>query len=162
MGNTNKFNNDLSQGEIGEQVIASYFEKQFSLSNIEFRGKGKEWDFKGIKGDKEVSFEVKTDRYEYFTKTLTYNMFIEFSCSGKASGIYSSISDHFVYYYPDLEEFYIIPTPELRLLCLDEGIKQTTMSGDSGLTRGFLVHRNLWKDKFKVYKIKKDENIWVN
>jgi hypothetical protein len=160
MNYNKKFKDDLSQGELGEKVIASYFEKKFSLEDIEFRGKGKEWDFKGRKGDKTIYFEVKTDRYEYFTKRLTYNMFIEISCSGKPSGILSSKACHFVYYYPDFEEFYIIPMDELRLLCAKENIELSTMSGDGGKTEGYLIHRNLWKDRFKVYNIKKDNELW--
>lgn len=155
-----KFKKDLEQGELGERIIASYFNKKFGLEDIIFRGKGKEWDFKGVKDGKEISFEVKTDRYEYFTKNKTYNMFIEISCSGKPSGILSSKAEHFVYYYPDFEELYIIPMDELRLFVIKEDLEKTERSGDGGRTEGFLVHRNLFKDKFKVYKIKKDENIW--
>jgi len=155
-----KFKKDLQQGELGEQIIASFFNKKFGLEDIIFRGEGKEWDFKGIKQGKEISFEVKTDRYEYFTKERTYNMFIEISCSGKPSGILSSKAEHFVYYYPDFEEFYIIPMDELRLLVSNEDIERAELSGDGGRTEGFLVHRNLFKDKFKVYKIEKDTTLW--
>jgi len=155
-----KFKKDLQQGELGEQIIASFFNKKFGLEDIIFRGEGKEWDFKGIKQGKEISFEVKTDRYEYFTKERTYNMFIEISCSGKPSGILSSKAEHFVYYYPDFEEFYIIPMDELRLLVINEDIERAELSGDGGRTEGFLVHRNLFKDKFKVYKIEKDTTLW--
>lgn len=155
-----KFKKDLQQGELGEQIIASFFNKKFGLEDIIFRCEGKEWDFKGIKQGKEISFEVKTDRYEYFTKQRTYNMFIEISCSGKPSGILASKAEHFVYYYPDFEEFYIIPMDELRLLVINEDIERTELSGDNGKTEGFLVHRNLFKDKFKVYKIEKDKTLW--
>lgn len=160
MNNQQKFYNDLSQGELGERCIANYFEEKFGLKEIEFRGKGKEWDFKGRKGDKIIYFEVKTDRYEYFTGQKTYNMFIEITCSGKASGILTSKACHFIYYYPDFEEFYIIPMEDLRMLLMKEDIELTTRAGDGGKTEGYLVHRNLWKDKFKVYNITKDETIW--
>lgn len=155
-----KFDKDLEQGELGERIIASYFNKKFGLEDIIFKGEGKEWDFKGIKQGKEISFEVKTDRWEYLNKHKTYNMFIEFSCSGKPSGILSSKAEHFVYYYPDFEELYIIPMDDLRLLVIKEDLEKTERSGDGGRTQGFLIHRNLFKDKFKVYKIEKDTSLW--
>jgi hypothetical protein len=160
MGNWNeKWLNDLSEGQKGERVVADFFNKKFGLDNISYNNNS-DYDFKGRKDDREVYFEVKTDRYEYFKGENTYNMFIEITCSGKPSGILTSKADHFVYYYPDLEKLYIIPMDELRMLVIKEDIHLTTMSGDGGRTEGYLVHRNFWKDKFKVYNVKKDTTIW--
>jgi hypothetical protein len=162
MGTTNeKWLNDLSEGEKGERVVAEFFKKRFGLDDISYNNNS-EYDFKGRKDGRTIYFEVKTDRYEYFKEQKTFNMFIEITCSGKPSGILTSKADHFVYYYPDLEELYIIPMDELRMLCIKEEIQLTSMSGDGGRTEGYLVHRNLWKDKFKVYSVKKDTDIWKN
>jgi hypothetical protein len=49
---------------------------------------------------------------------------------------------------------------ELRLLVIKENMEIAERAGDGGRTEGFLVHRNLFKDKFKVYKIEKDKTIW--
>lgn len=160
MGKTQeKWLTDLSEGQKGERVIAEYFNKNFGLDDITYNNDSK-YDFKGKKDGKIIYFEVKTDRYEYFKQENTYNMFIEITYNQKPSGILTSKADYFVYYYPDLEKFYIIPMEELRMLCIKENIKLTSMSGDGGKTEGYLVHRNLWKEKFKIYNIKKDENIW--
>lgn len=156
-----KWLNDLSEGQKGERVIANYFNKNFGLDAITYNNNS-DYDFVGRKDGKTIYFEVKTDRYEYFKGEKTFNMFIEITCSGKPSGILTSKADHFVYYYPDLEKFYIIKMDDLRLLCIKENIQLTSMSGDGGRTEGYLVHRNFWKDKFKVYSIKKDVDIWKN
>jgi hypothetical protein len=160
MGTSNeKWLNDLSEGQKGERVVANHFNKNFGLDDISYNDNS-EYDFKGNKDGRTLYFEVKTDRYEYFKGINTYNMFIEITCSGKPSGILTSKSDYFVYYYPDLEKLYIIPMDELRMLCIKENIELTSMSGDGGRTEGYLVHRNLWKEKFKIYNIKKDNDLW--
>jgi len=162
MNNWNKkWLGDLSEGQKGERVVANHFNKNFQLDNITYNDNS-DYDFKGNKNNKEITFEVKTDRYEYFKGENTYNMFIEITCSGKPSGVLKSKADYFVYYYPDLEKLYIIPMGELRMLVMKEDIQLTSMSGDGGRTEGYLVNRNLWKNKFKVYDIKKDYTVWTN
>jgi len=160
MGNyQEKWLSDLSEGQKGERIVAEFLSNRFGLEDVSYNNDS-DYDFKGRKDDREVLFEVKTDRYEYFKGETTYNMFIEITCSGKPSGILTSKADTFIYFYPDLEKMYIIPMSELRMLCIKEDIKLTSMSGDGGRTEGYLVHRNLWKDKFKVYNIKKENNLW--
>ena len=111
-----KFKSDLNQGEMGERVIANFILLKRPIKKIEFMGKGKDWDFRceDING-KVITFEVKTDRYEHIKGITTGNMFIEISCNKIPSGINASKADYFVYYYPDLEIFYLMPLPEFRL-----------------------------------------------
>lgn len=160
MGNK-KWLNDLSEGNKGERVVAEHFTRKYRLTDIKFNDDYR-YDFKGIRSGETISFEVKTDRYEYFKGHKTFNMFIEISCSGNPSGISNSQADNFVYYFPDLEKAFIIPMAKLRLLVMTNNLQLTEQSGDGGRVQGYLVHRNLFKDWFNIITIKKDENIWVD
>jgi hypothetical protein len=159
---TEKFKTDLSQGELGERVIANYLLIKRPIKKIEFMGEGKDWDFKceDING-KIITFEVKTDRYEYMNGITTGNMFIEISCSKKPSGINASKADYFVYYYPDLELFYIMPLPEFRLFLLKEKITIAELCGDGQRTEGYLLDRQLCGKNYTSFTIKKDVDIWI-
>jgi len=110
-----KWTNDLEQGNKGEKVIADYITNkrpQYKVS--EFRN-DKKYDFKLTSStENDLTFEVKTDRYEYIKGFMTWNIFIETSCSGNDSGIMSSEADYFVYYFPDWEEAFFIQSDELR------------------------------------------------
>jgi len=156
-----KFKNDLNQGEMGERVIANYFLLRRAIKKIEFLGKGKDWDFicQDVNG-KIITFEVKTDRYEFKKGITTGNMFIEISCNQKPSGINASKADYFVYYYPDLEIFYLMPLPEFRLFLLKEKINIAELCGDGQRTEGYLLDRNLCKKYYSTFSIKKDTDIW--
>lgn len=154
-----KWKQDLSQGQTGERVIAKHFEDNYSLTEILFNDDYK-FDISGKRGDEIITFEVKTDRYEFMKEIKTYNMFIEISCNGKPSGISNSKADHFVYYYPDFEEAFIIPMAKLRVLIMMEELKLTEQSGDGGKVNGYLIHRNLYRHHFNVIKITKNTEIW--
>lgn len=158
--NSDKFYADLSQGELGERVIASYFLIRGKFNKIEFRGAGKEYDLKCHNGDVATTFEIKTDRYEFTHGKETGNLFIETSCNKKPSGINASKADYYVYYYPDREEFYLMPLPELRLFLLNNKIHIQELCGDGERVEGYLLNRDVCKKAFKVYELKKDIDIW--
>lgn len=147
-----KFNKDLEQGELGEQIIAErFFKKGWQI--LEFR-KDKKWDVKMIKGGVITTLEIKTDRYEYFGGKITNNIFLELYCSGKKSGILGSEADFFIYYFPDWEVAYKIKMTDVRKL-IPFGCR-TTMSGDGGRVEGILINRFEFADHFKILKIEKD------
>ena len=163
-----KWTNDLEQGNKGEKVIADYITNkrpQYKVS--EFRN-DKKYDFKLTSStENDLTFEVKTDRYEYIKGFMTWNIFIETSCSGNDSGIMSSEADYFVYYFPDWEEAFFIQSDELREFVNNhqengDGIEWKSQSGDGGRVEGVCIHRNFWRKIFNVVTIKKDENIWTD
>lgn len=158
--NSEKFISQLSQGELGERVIASFFLSQGKFNKVEFKGAGTEYDLKCYSDDKSTTFEIKTDRYEFFKKKQTGNMFLEISCNQKPSGINSSKADFYIYYFPDREEFYLMPLPELRLFLVNQQIHIEQLCGDGNKFEGYLLNREVCKKHFKVYKIKKDIDIW--
>lgn len=143
-----KFQQDLEAGNEGEREIAAYLKKK-GLEPIEFR-KDWRWDIKcqGKRGT--TTFEVKTDTYEKW-RGYTGNMFIEKTCSGKASGISTTEADIFVYYFPHLNEAWFIKTEKLRKNLPQFHI--TYSNGDEGRVSGYLVDREWFRYLFHVVKI---------
>jgi hypothetical protein len=161
-----KWLKDLAQGNKGERVIAEYItSKRPTYKVAEYRN-DKLYDFRITSAtESEITFEVKTDRYEHMKGYKTYNIFIETSCSGRDSGIMSSEADYFVYYFPDFEEAYFISSDKLRDFVREhnedgDGIDWKSQSGDGGRVEGVCIHRNYHKDIFNVVKIKKDNQLW--
>ena len=154
-----KFRKDLIEGQKGEKVIADYLQKNYGLTNIEFNDDIR-YDIKGEKDGKILTFEVKTDRYEYFKKYKTYNIFVEQECSNKPSGINATQADYFIYYYPDLECFYFISIEHLRNLIQTSNFPIKAQSGDNGKVVGVVIHRNLYRKHFVIKHIPKDYDLW--
>ena len=157
MNNNIKFKSDLKDGQYGEYVISEFLKtKGFEI--IDFNDDYK-YDIMTKLNKRELKFEVKTDRYEFYKKVSTNNLFIETMCSGKFSGIHTTQADYFIYYLPDFEEGYFIKVKDLKELIKTPGLKVTEQSGDDGRVRGILINR---KDEylrgfFKVYTIPKDK-----
>lgn len=161
MSSNKKWNSDLIRGNKGERVIGNYFNENKGITDIQYNDDYR-YDIKGEKDGKVISFEVKTDRYEYFKKITTGNMFIEVSCSNKPSGISNSQADYFIYYFPDQDIAYLISMGDLRLMLMKENLQMTEQSGDGGKVQGFIIHIQSFREYFKVIKIKKDLNIWTD
>jgi hypothetical protein len=116
---------------------------------------------------KEVKFEIKTDVWCVPPKTIQMpfgpvttssdagNMFIEFECRGKPSGIVVTKADIFITYFKHYNEIWYIPTFNLIELIASEGFQTTEQSGDEGSnTKGYLIPREEYKEHFKIRKIK--------
>ena len=162
----NKWLKDLAQGNKGEEIIAQYLtEKKPQYGIAEFRN-DKLYDFRLTSHtETDLCFEVKTDRWEHFNNTMTYNIFIETSCSGIDSGVMSSQANYFVYYFPDFEEAYFIQSEKLREFVNEhkedgDGIQWKTKAGDGGRVEGVCIHRRYWRSIFNKVKIPKDNSIW--
>ena len=81
------------------------------------------------------------------------NLFIEFECRGKASGVAVSSANTFLYYFPYYGEYWAIQMTTLRRLIADNKFRTTQESGDDGSnTKGYLIPREKFKSYFKVYK----------
>ena len=158
-----EFYSDLAQGQMGERIVCDYIlEKRPEYGIVEFRD-DKLYDFKlSAETKDDLTFEIKTDRWEYFNDYKTYNMFIELKCSGKDSGIITTKADYFVYYYPDFELAYIIECDKLRKFIEDTELPMISQAGDYGKVQGVLIHRMKYKNIFKRLKIKKNEELWKN
>lgn len=166
-----QFNSDLSFGKWGEQTIYPWIEKYFTRGDINVsywydsdyearnitdrtkkKDKLKEYDLKfgvyigkKIFCERELRFEVKTDKFED-----TGNLAFERKDKDKDSGAFSSSSEYFVYFMPRFKErnIYIIKTKVLREL-LDNNYKNYfNYGGDLGKTLNFIIPKLVFDDKF--------------
>lgn len=155
MNYSQKFKKDLQGGNMGEKVFASFLKtKGFTIKSFcnDYR-----FDIEAEYFDKDILFEIKTDRYEFLKDVKTDNIFIETSCSNKPSGISKTEADIFVYFIPDFEEAWCISVKKLKDLLIShpEYFRRTTQSGDGERVTGYLINRYNHKDLFKLYSIPK-------
>jgi hypothetical protein len=100
------------------------------------------------------TFEVKTDVY-CLPHSDTNNLFVEFECRGKDSGINVTEADYYVNYYPYLKEAWFIKTDKLKNLINSNEFEVKEFSGDAGSnTKGYVIPRYKFKPHFKVKMIK--------
>ncbi len=144
---------DLKFGQDGEDYITKFLEAQ-GLTYVSSNHDNK-YDIKMInKNNKEVTYEIKTDDY-CKPKNDRGNLFVEFECRGKDSGIRVTQADWFVTYFKHLNQIWFIKTTDLKYFIETTNLPQTSQSGDAGSnTRGYLVKRNKYKDLFHVYNTK--------
>ena len=97
--------------------------------------------------------EIKTDVYVTPTRD-TGNMFIEYSCRGKPSGIMVTQADIFITYFKHLNELWVIRTNDLRKLLATYTFRDVSNAGDKGSrTSGYLIPRDKYREYFKCYKV---------
>lgn len=151
MGNYN-FNKDLIIGEQGERTVAQDLES--IGAKLITDNKNNSHDLIVEKDGTQLKYEIKTDVF-CFPQFDTGNMFIEFECRGKKSGIEVTTADWFVMYYKYLKEIWYIKTDELKKLINDNQFFETEFSGDQNSnTRGYLIPREEYKKHFIVRKPK--------
>ena len=153
----NNFLEDLEFGEDGEKFISEYLEgKGLKLINT---NKDNKYDLKMLKNNKEVKYEVKTDD-KISRISDTGNHFVEFECKDrytrklKPSGINTSESDWYVFYYIHINEIWFIKTETLRNLVKTNNFKIWYEAGDKkNPTNFYLINRKDFKQYFNVHKI---------
>jgi hypothetical protein len=151
MGNYN-FNKDLVIGEKGETVVAKDLESMGGKLITD--NKNNSHDLLIEKDNKKIKYEIKTDDWCKPNRDRG-NMFVEFECRGKKSGIEVTTADWFVNYFLHLKEIWYIKTEDLKQLIKDNDFFQTFDSGDKNSnTRGYLIPREKYKKHFIVRKPK--------
>jgi hypothetical protein len=151
MGNYN-FNKDLIIGEQGERTVTQDLES--IGAKLITDNKNNSHDLIVEKNGIQLKYEIKTDVF-CFPQFDTGNMFIEFECRGKKSGIEVTTADWFVMYYKYLKEIWYIKTDELKKLINDNQFFETEFSGDQNSnTKGYLIPREQYKKHFIVRKTK--------
>jgi hypothetical protein len=158
MANYN-FSKDLDLGTKGELVIKKDLEsmdgKYLNSNNTNAYDLMMQMPVRGEVGLAMTSYEIKTD---VFCKPHndTANMFVEFECRGKPSGIAVTKASWYVNYYPYLLEAWYIKTDDLKNLIDENDYSKTKGSGDANSnTKGYLIPRYQYKDSFIVRKIPK-------
>lgn len=151
MGKYN-FKDDISTGEKGEEIVRTILvDNGMTFIND---NKNAFYDLKLLsKENKEILFEIKTD--EYCTpENDTGNLFIEFECRGKKSGITTTKADYFVYYYAYLNEMWIIKTSKIIELIEYYSFRSVNNAGDKGSnTKAYLFPRRKFSEFFKVVEV---------
>jgi len=153
------FRKDIIEGEAGEDYIIDFLTKGWKGTLLQ-KKKDYTWDFKIDFANSGVqTFESKTDVYcippsevngNLIKGRDTGNIFIEFSCRGKDSGIEVTEADWFVYYFKFLGELWIIKVDDLKKL-IDENNFKIGVGGDPGSnSSGYLIPRMKFRDKFLV------------
>lgn len=153
------FRKDIIEGEAGEQIITNWLCEN---------AKGKLLsDNKTNTHDIQIEFPVRENTIWSGTKTLeiktdvlisptydTGNMFIEYECRGKPSGISVTTADLFITYFKNLNEVWVIPTNELKELVSTYRFREVKNAGDKGSrTCGYLIPRAKYRSNFKCYKL---------
>lgn len=138
------FNSDLAFGKQYENIAVQIVENDGEIIIEHPEGYCKEYDFKT---DKYV-YEVKSDRLTY----KTGNLYVEYECSGKPSGIATTTADYWFYFvvmpvsiknYPNNYRAYKIPTSHIRQLITPTA--RTIMGGDCR-TKGYLFKESSLTD----------------
>jgi hypothetical protein len=146
------FNEDILVGEDGEDIVI----KDLETLGATLISKNKDNRYDALvlskKGD-EVKYEIKTDVF-CRPENDTGNIFVEYECRGKGSGILVTEAKWFVTYYQYLKEIWYIQTEVLKKLIMDNDIPKAEFSGDAGSnTKGWLLPRYQYKKHFIVRNV---------
>jgi hypothetical protein len=154
MNYNDKWLKDLKQGEADEKYLASFFTKRHNCSVIDYNpNNDNSYDIRIIMSNKEELLEVKSDRYEEYHPP-TGNICLELSCSGKLSGLWTTKSTIYCFYFPIMKVVYMIRTEKLKEFIRDTpGLRRFSNGGDGGKTTGVLINREEYKDIFKIIRL---------
>lgn len=129
-----KFLNDLEAGKAGEIKVAKILQKFYGADSISQISKGKHHDFTLIFDDKEEAFEVKTDFYAQ----KSGNIFLEFSCNSKPSGLLATQSFRWAILIPHINKV-IVFCPKEIWSYLSKSKHKRVNGGDGGRASGYLI-----------------------
>jgi len=145
------FENDLLQGDRGEQAIARLLGAK-GMSEIAITsGNTPEYDISCVSpSGNRVTYEVKTDYYYD-----TGNMAIEFFClrRWKPTGILASTADWYVYIYDQKREAYFIKREALLEILTKPDKGSVVNGGDDNQSVMFKLPRHRLHDKATVIDI---------
>jgi hypothetical protein len=167
-----QFTADLDYGKAGENELWPWIERYFStstrlvsywydsdyearnLKGTSYKSKLKEYDLKfgvykesKIFCERELTFEIKTDKYERNTGNLVF----EYKDKGYESGPFGSSADYFIYWLPKFtaDNLYIIKTDKLiELLKREEYKNYLTYGGDVDKTQMFVIPKTDFNNDF--------------
>lgn len=150
MANLN-FKDDLTLSSTGEFEVRIFLEKN-GLKYVSSNNDNK-YDLVMSKNEKIYMYEIKTD-FKCAPLFDTGNLFIEFECRKKPSGISVTKSDWFVTYFIYLKEIWFIKSEKLKNLIKDNNFPIFIDAGDiNSETKGYLIKREEFKKHFHVCKI---------
>lgn len=148
-----QFNKDLKDGNEGEDFIVEWLKTQGYKVTLNRGGNNAAHDLRTLKDGQTLAWEVKTDFYCKPTRD-TGNIFIEFWCRDKPSGIDTTQAHRMAYYFKFLKQVWIIDISDLRSLIDNHKLPVKHFSGDKGSgTSGYLIAREFYQDFFEVHNV---------
>lgn len=147
------FEKDKYYGELGENFVKNFLIYTKNMTYI-MSNKTNSYDIQMSNRGKSLTFEVKTDLKVHSDPEIdTGNLFVEFESRGKPSGISVVNSNYYIFYFPKIEQVWIIVTEDLKKLIETNNFK-IGIGGDNGSkTKGYLVNRKKFKHNFKTYDV---------
>lgn len=145
-----EFKKDITTGVQGENFIRMLLEeKGFKfISDCQDNSH----DLRMSYGEKEYTYEIKTDVYPRDTG----NLVVEFESRGKASGVAVTKADYFVTFFPHLGEIWNIRTEDLRKLIAETAPGIFQNSGDAGSnTKLYRLKKKDIRNHFKIHQVQK-------
>ena len=147
MGNYD-FKQDLILGNKGEDIVIKDLQRMGA--NFISKNNDNKFDIIMESKGKEIKYEIKTDVFckpDYDTG----NIFVEYECRGKESGIMVTQAKWFVTYYKYLNEIWYIKTKDLLKLLNNNDVRKTQYAGDNGSnTKGWLFPRLNYEKHFII------------
>lgn len=131
------FHADLARAQKTQERLAEKLAECLNDSKILDIDGDKHYDIKILYGDKEITFESKED----LMSAKTGNMFLEYECSGKPSGITTTKSDFYLLTMAErggIMSDYIIPVKTLRCMIHKKKYFSIVSGGDNMAARGYL------------------------
>jgi len=159
------FKKDVIEGEAGEKIVIAHLESQGAKYISD--NKDNKYDIlMEMPGGKQKRFEVKTDVWCIPSRTIKApfgdikvdardngNLFVEFECRGKDSGIVVTEAEFFVTYFLNYNELWYISSNKLRKLIETENFEIKSRAGDEGSdTKGYVIPREKYNSHFNVVK----------
>ena len=140
-----KFHSDLAVGHKGEIKVANVLKRHYVADRFSRQDADKTFDFRLFyKSGKVQTFEVKTD----LRSKTTGNVYLEYSCSNKDSGLETTKAARWAILLPHRKEIFVFcPTKMKKYLA--ESKHKTVAGGDRKAVNGFVVPiAALLKEKF--------------
>lgn len=135
MAEPTKFQRDLQAGQKGERHVANKLKSHFGAESWSRIGADKGFDFVLKFPSHTLRFEVKTD----FKCAETGNLFLEYSCAKKDSGLISTTADKWAILVPH-RQLIVVFCPIQMIAFLDSDSKvKTVRGGDRQAVRGKIV-----------------------
>lgn len=112
------------------------------------KGNFKPWDVKIIYENDTTTFEVKVDR----KAKNSGNIAIEYECNGKPSGISTTEADFWAYFIYGTNEYFLIPTEDIRNAILNKKYWRTAKGGDGYRANLYLFPFPVFEDFRELYE----------
>ncbi len=144
---------DIIFGELGEDITDCVMSEEHGLVL-----KGRNKDYKGDLIYENLLVEVKTDKLsleildpiDKKIKRFCWNLLIEFNWKGKDSGIKTTESDIWVYYFIQTGEFWEISTEDLKELIRVNDFNEV-WGGDNKSSKSYQIPKENFRKYFTIF-----------